>query len=162
MEDLRKIYRSDGAVRPSVGTFCTEEEGRTKQEEARAADINFIVPQAARGLLPSVRSDGVFADVSELGDLRESLEMVKVAEREFMTQPAAVRSAFGNDMASFVEAFKSEEGVAKLRELKVLPETEETLSDRREAAAETRAERRRKARELAERVKAAESPPVDK
>lgn len=161
-DDLRKIYRSDGAVRPSRGTFCTEEEGRTKQEEANAADINVLLPKLVLGFVPHMRTDGVFADVSQIGDFHSALEQVREAEYQFGLQPAAVRSAFGNDMGAFVDAFKSEEGIAKLRELKVVPETEATLADRREAASEERAARRALDRERKRRVEEAarDAPPI--
>lgn len=155
-QDLRKIYRSDGAVYPSKGTACTAEEGRTRQEDAKASDINYILARVAAGMLPLGRTDGVYADVSQIGDLRSALDSVARGKALFEAFPASVRNAFDNDPAAFVEAFKTPEGVAKLRELKVVPETEETLADRREAAAEARADKRREERVVAKRVEEAQ------
>lgn len=153
-------YLGDGKVYRSRGTCCTEAEGRTRQSEADAADINKIMARAIREQLPPVgREGGVYVDLSDIGSLHESLERVRRAQGAFASLDAQVRNAFENDPAKFVDAFQSVDGVAKLRELKVIPETEETLADRREGAAEARAEKRREARELAKRIEAAKAPP---
>lgn len=156
---MKRVVLDEVSRVPSKGTCCTAEEGKTRQEDAKAADINVIMGQLARGIVPASR-EGVFADVSEIGDFRQMMEDVRRGKEAFESLDASVRAAFGNDAAAFVEAFQSEEGVAKLKELGVVAPTEEELADRREAAAESRADKRREARELAKRVEAAKSPPV--
>lgn len=158
---MKRVVLDETTRRESKGTCCTEKEGRTRQEDAPGTDLEGILRRYAQGVLP-VSRPGVFADISGIGDLRQSLEKVRAADEAFMSLPAEVRSAFENDPAQFVEAFQSEEGIAKLRELKVVPETEETLAERREAAYEARVEKRREAREVAKRIEAAKSPPVEK
>jgi len=112
-----------------------------------------------QGLLPLEVREGIYADVSGITDFRDALEKVQRGEAAFKTLDAKVRAAFQNDPAEFLDAFGSEEGVAKLRELGVVPDPEEVVLDRAEAAAEARAEKRREAREVAKRVEAAKSPP---
>lgn len=153
------IYQSDGILRPNVGTFCTAEEGKTRQEEKDQADINKILKRLDQRELEIGRQDGVFADVSSIGDFREAMEKVDRGKAAFAALPATVRNAFNGSPVEFVEAFGSPEGIAKLRELGVVPEAEEVILDRQEAAVETRAARRREARELAARVEAAKAPP---
>lgn len=156
---MKRVVLDELTRVPSKGTCCTAEEGRTRQEDAKAADINVIMAQMARGIAPAPR-EGVFMDVSEIGDFRTMVETVRRGKEAFEALDADVRAAFENDPVLFVDAFKSEEGIAKLRELKVIAETEETLADRREAASEARADKRREAREVAKRVEAAKLPPV--
>lgn len=158
---MKRVVYDEVTVVPSRGTMCTAAEGRTRQEAAAATDINRIVERMTQGILPGGLSErpGQFLDLSDVGDLHTSLERVRRAKDAFQSLPAHVRSAFGNDVVKFTEAFGSDEGVAKLRELRVVAETEDTLSERREASAEVRAEQRREARELAKRVEAARVPP---
>lgn len=159
-EDSVIVYKGDGKIHRAQGTFCDPAEDRTRQEGADSCDINKIVDRMARGILPTFsRQEALYADMTEIGDLHESLERVRRAEEAFMSLPAAVRTAFDNDVAKFTAAFQSDEGVAKLRELKVVPETEETLLDRREAAFEERKRRRADKRAEEERVRAAVKPP---
>lgn len=140
---------------PSKGTCCTAEEGKTRQSEAALCDINLIVARLSRGEVATFREDGVYADVSDIGDFRESLEKVRRANEAFAALSPRIRNAFENDPGKFVDAFQSPDGTAKLRELGVIPELEETVAERKEAAAEARAEKRREARELAKRVEKA-------
>lgn len=159
---LDEIYRSDGDVPPNVGTFCTLAEGKTRQEDAASADVNAVLARVMRGVvpLPEPLTEQVFADVSQIGDFRSAMEVVTRADSAFRQLDAKVRTAFDNEPAAFVDAFHSKEGLAKLAELGVVtirdPEAEQ---DAAEAAVETRASRRREARELAARVEAAKAPP---
>lgn len=96
----------DGGLLSSRGrnpvTICTEPGAR--QSEAESTDINRIVAQFHKtGVLPAGFTEGVFADVSELGDYRAAVERVKLAEEEFMKLPPQVRRQFDNDPLQFVE-----------------------------------------------------------
>lgn len=153
------LYRGDGKVHRSRGTYCTEDEGRTRQEDAAQADLGRIVGSMVAGGLPEMRQ-GVFADISDLKDLHGSLEQVRRARLAFNAMTPAVRAAFANDMAKFVDAFQSEQGRARLCELGVIDPSEDVLADRREAAIERRAIERAAARALAERVEAAKQGPA--
>lgn len=160
MKRPERVVLDDATVLPSKGTCCTAQEGRTVQADAGAADINLLLKRSLQqGVLPAQLSAGMYADVSGISDFRSALESVRRGEEAFMSLDADVRSAFENDPAQFVEAFQSEEGRARLRELKVLPPTAEELADRREGAAEERAEKRAALRRKVQRMKAAEAEP---
>lgn len=84
------------------GTVCVEPGAR--QSEAGETDINRIVAQFHRtGVLPDGFAEGVFEDVSAIGDYRDAVERVRLAELEFMKLPPQVRSRFENDPLRFVE-----------------------------------------------------------
>lgn len=154
-----RIVYDDATVLPSVGTFCRAEEGKTRQEEAAQADINKILRRLEDGSISPAMREGIFADVSSIGDFREAKEKVQRAEEAFSSLPASVRNRFANDPVQFVEAFGSEDGIKVLRECGVVAEPEDVVLDRQEGAREGRAERRRLERERVARVKAAEEPP---
>jgi len=46
------VYQGSGKLYPSKGTVCTAEEGKTRQEDAAAADINAILARRCRGCCP--------------------------------------------------------------------------------------------------------------
>lgn len=154
----RVVYR-EGDQPVNEGTFCTLEEGRTRQEFRAESDINNLMKRGESAIVPAMRDAGVFADVSTIGSLHECLEKVRRANDVFAALPPGVRSAFDNRPELFTEAFDTPEGVAKLRELKVVAEPEEVVLERQEAAFEARQARRRDARELAARIEAAKPPP---
>lgn len=156
---IEAIYSSDGVVVPNVGTFCTAEEGKTRQEFKAESDINTLMKRGEAAIVPALREGGFFADVSQIGDLHDCLEKVRVAGEVFAALPAEVRSAFDNRPELFTKAFDNPDGIAKLRELRIVAEPPEVVLDRLEALAEGRAARRQYERERAARVKAAEEPP---
>lgn len=163
MVTANDVYVSDGVVRPNVGTYCTTEEGKTRQSEADQADINKILKRLDLRELTSSQREGIYADVSGITNFRDAMEKVERGKEAFMSLKANVRSAFDNDVALFLDAFQSVEGIAKLRELGVVPEAEEVVLNRAEAAVENRAAVRSAARARAARVAAAEQdPPVSK
>lgn len=162
MAPIEIIYSSDGVVRPNVGTFCTEEEGKTRQEFKAECDINTLMKRGESAIVPRLREEGVFADVSQIGDLHECMEKVRRATEAFALLPPNVRSEFDNDPAAFTAAFDTPEGVAKLRELKVVADAPEVIADRMEAAAEERAAARVIRRETEARVRAAREGPSKK
>lgn len=155
-------YSSDGVVRPNVGTHCTAEEGRARQEFKAECDINTLMKRGEAAIVPQLRQDGFFADVSQIGDLHDCLEKVRRANEVFGALPAEVRSAFENRPEVFTKAFETPEGIAKLRELKIVAEPPEVVANRLEAAAEERAATRALVRERLARVKEAEKDPPKK
>lgn len=118
----KRVVHDDGNPPPKVGMEC-DPEGLTRQEDAQYADVNKIVSRASVGLLPQV-VEGFYADVSEIGDYRSALAKVESANAAFRLLDARVRAEFANDPAVFLDAFQSDEGVAKLRELGVVPALE--------------------------------------
>lgn len=106
---------------PKVGVECTAAEGRAKQSEFRGTDVNVIVAQYNKtGMLPQVMP-GQFLDVSVVGDYRQALHEVRLAESFFMSLPAEVRSEFENDPASFLDFASDPANRGRLQELKLIP-----------------------------------------
>lgn len=156
-------YDSDGQVYPSIGTSCTEEEGKTRQEDALSADVNVILARALRGgvPLPQPLDELVYADVSQITDFRDAMERVTRANSAFLQLDAKVRKAFDNDAALFLDAFQSEDGLRQLEELGVVKIRNPVAElEAAEAAVEERALSRSAVRARAARVKAAENPPA--
>lgn len=95
-----------GAYRPPpqvlLGPFDLKREA--VQSERDQADVNKIVQRfATTGVLPPGSGPGMYADVSRMSDYREALEMVREADRTFMTLPAGTRAKFNNDPAEFLD-----------------------------------------------------------
>lgn len=112
--------------RPPVHeVVCKEEEGKTRQSDAVAADVNNIIKQFDRtGLLPQVQQ-GMFMDVSEVGDYQSALAQVRLADSFFMSLPAAVRAEFGNNPAEFLDFAADPANRGRLQELGLVPKEPE-------------------------------------
>lgn len=154
----RVVYR-EGDQPPNEGTSCTLEEGKTRQEDAAAADINVILRRAMQGAvpLPQPLEELVYADVSQITDFKEAKDRVTRAEQAFMQLDAAVRSFYENDPALFLDGFSSPEGLKKLEELGVVKVRDPAAElEASEAAVEERALNRAERRARAARVAAAE------
>lgn len=91
-------------------TECTEEERMTVQADRDEADINKIVArfQKSGQLPPTLRGEPFYGDVSEFGDLQDSLIRIQEADALFMSFPAHIRERFQNDKVKFVQ-FMSDE-----------------------------------------------------
>ncbi len=99
---------------PTVGF----DKSRTRQSEAKDADINNIVARYDRtGVLPTIGREGFYADVSQVGDYRDALERVRVADEAFMQLPAKVRAKFDNDAAQFLDWTSDPGNREEMREL---------------------------------------------
>lgn len=74
-----------------------EEESLTQQQFKDESDINLIVKKyQITGELPE-QKQGIYADVSNIPDYQQALEIVKNAEDMFMSLPARLRSQFSNN-----------------------------------------------------------------
>lgn len=98
----------------------------TKQSEKDSCDINQILKRYERtGSLPDlIRSDGHFADYSEVLDYQEACELIRHAEYQFAALDAPIRNRFANDPGNFL-AFatdpRNREEMGKLGLLKESP-----------------------------------------
>jgi len=122
-----------------LGTVCPPEEDRTRQEDADSADINLILSRMGQGLVPQQRVDGVYEDVSGVGDLQACLETVRRGNELFSQLAVQTRNAFDNDPVKYVAAFETPEGLEKLAELGVIerkPDAAAVAAADRQAAIE--------------------------
>lgn len=117
---------------PSNPLIC-EGEGRTRQSEKDACDVNKIVARYDQtGLIERDHRELIYADVSSVGDYREAVERVRRAEEMFMDIPARVRGRFSNDPAAFLDFATNPENHPEMVEMGLLPaknEPEATIEE---------------------------------
>lgn len=90
-------------------TDCSGDKGFTVQADRDEADINKIVArfQKTGQLPPTLNGQPFYGDVSEFGDLQDSLIRIQEADRLFMSFPANIRERFDNDKVKLI-AFLSD------------------------------------------------------
>lgn len=95
-------------------TDFTGDKGFTVQADRDDADINKIIARFHKsGQLPPMRGGQPFyGDVSDIGDLQDSLMKVQEANELFMAYPAELRERFDNDPVNLVN-FLADEGNRK-------------------------------------------------
>jgi len=76
----------------------------TQQQFKDECDINKIMEKYQRTgqITHLARNQGIYADLTSLGDYQQSLQKVIDAENAFDTLPAKVRERFGNDPAGLL------------------------------------------------------------
>ena len=86
-------------------TDFTNDKGFTVQADRADADINTIIARYNKtGQLPPTRNgEPFYGDVSDLGDLAESLIKIQEADELFRNFPARIREKFDNDKVKFVD-----------------------------------------------------------
>jgi len=94
--------RPDGSLMQAT---INDEPSMTQQQFAAECDINNIMKHYLETGTINYRNPnpGVFADFSQIGDLRESLEQIRAAEETFNLLPAQVRARFSNGPMQFVD-----------------------------------------------------------
>ena len=112
---VRKVYtHMDLPPRVVISEWSPS---KTRQDPAKYVDINYIVDQYTRtGHLPRLK-DGVYADLSEMGDYRESLEQIRMADELFASMPSKIRAEFDNDPAKFIEFVTDPENTDRMVEM---------------------------------------------
>lgn len=70
-----------------------------QQQFKDECDMNRIVRNAQRGIMPRHRSQGTpqYGDFTSVPDLTEAYNIISRAEEAFMSLPAALRAELGND-----------------------------------------------------------------
>lgn len=96
----------------------------TRQEFADECDINTIMARyETTGILPSHQraGDPQYLDLSDVPDLRTSIDLMRDAESAFMRLPATIRREFDNDPVRFVEFAQNPQNLEKMREWGLAP-----------------------------------------
>lgn len=119
----KKKKLEGGRKHPRVSLDCSGSIDRAKQSMKDECDINGIIGRFAKtGLLTPVTQDpGIYVDVSNMGDYKESLAQVDKANEMFMQLPATVRSKFENDPAVFLDYASDEENSQDMVDMGLMP-----------------------------------------
>jgi len=93
---------------PRRGTACTAAEGKTRESEKDAADINLTIKKY--NLQPDQMQvgwsgRGEYGDASGLPSYQQALNDVAAAREAFSHIPPDVRLFFGNDVAVMLDAW---------------------------------------------------------
>jgi len=112
-------------AREFTRVVCDPKRSRTKQGDAKGADVNFIVNQYARtGVLPTMMP-AKFGDATLVGSLQDSLQLMAEAGEYFHSLPSKVRERFKNDPGYFVAAATNPEMSPVFVELGLMPAAKE-------------------------------------
>lgn len=112
--------RSAANLPPSNPLKCPEP-SLTRQSEAQAADINYIMDKYQQtGYLPPMNKAVFFADVSKVGNFDDAMAVVHGIEDTFMELPADVRKEFDNDPAKFIDFTNDRNNMEKMKDLGLL------------------------------------------
>lgn len=115
-----KVYDAHNAPL-DPGISFVGEVSKTRQSDKDACDINKIMAMYDKtGLLPPAGAEGLFLDVSEMGDYRSAVEQVLYAQKFFAALPAKVRTQFANDPATFLDFCADPDNRDELIELGLL------------------------------------------
>lgn len=103
-----KTRRDNGSLR-----IQSEIQGPSmaQQQFAEECDANFIMKKYSQTgeITHLARNQGVYADVSEIGDYQSALDTVMRAQDAFETVPAQLREKLQNDPQKFLEFIQNPE-----------------------------------------------------
>lgn len=94
---------------------------KTIQDHTPYCDINQVVANAQRGILPNLRSDAKYGDFTQVEDFITMRTKIVEANEQFMELPADVRSFFKNDVANLVEYIADPKNFDSAVEMGVVP-----------------------------------------
>lgn len=112
-----KVDGKEQRARPVID--FTGDKGRTVQADRDDADINKIIARLEKGGMVNRLSlrEPFYGDVSEFGDLADSIMKVQKAKALFEDYDASLRERFDNDPVKFVEFFEDEKNLPEAIEL---------------------------------------------
>lgn len=100
--------------------------GLTKQEFASEVDVNKIMDRYVKtGQLPQSYTEGVFADVSEIGDFANVMNRVHAADEAFALLPSKVRERFEGDPVKLIGFLADEKNRDEAVKLGLIAKKEE-------------------------------------
>jgi len=100
---MKKIeMRENGTRRVYI---VNDAPSKTDQSQAASCDVNNIMSKYKKTgqLTHLARNQGVYADVSQIPDLQESLAQVELANAAFASLPSEVRQRFQNSPVQMIE-----------------------------------------------------------
>lgn len=104
-------------IRKRIQTFNAQP-SMTEQQFAQDADANYIMAKYLKtGVDPFVRKQGFYADVSQVPDLSQALQIVTQAQTAFDSLDSEVRARFGNSpelMIQFLQDSENRDEAIKL------------------------------------------------
>jgi len=104
---MKRIEKNSYLMEGKVDVVKGFEKSETQQHLKEEVDVNHIVARALRtGILGDPlaigRREGIFADVSAVGDFHSSLRRIDAAKEAFMELPADLRKRFNHDPANLL------------------------------------------------------------
>lgn len=116
-----KRVTADNLYTDPVTGEVTEMPSMAKQEFKFECDINNVIkqfkPHHMAQMLAANLASGAYADLPDDYDFQAALELVKDAEKRFMTIPSKVRERFGHDPAVFLAFASNPDNLAEMRSL---------------------------------------------
>lgn len=98
----------------------------TKQSDTHDADVNVIMSKYMKSGDPSIfmrNTQGIYADVSAMGDYQTCIAIVEQAREAFALLDAPIRDRFGNDPGQLIDAITDPAMKDELTKLGILEDT---------------------------------------
>lgn len=112
---MEKLYNRFN--RPERIMLYNDEPTMCQQHFKEECDINNILAKYIKtGILDSI-GPGVYADITEMGDYRESIELIARAQEMFIELPSHIRKEFDNDPAQYLDFVHNPENLERGIEL---------------------------------------------
>lgn len=109
----------DAREASDFSALACEDVSRTRQSDAKQADINFIVEQfGVTGKLPLAPLPPALASFDEVFDFQSAQNVIRAAQESFMALDAKVRSRFENDPELFVNFVDAALAAKQFKELR--------------------------------------------
>lgn len=108
---------------PCILVDCSDLPSLTRQEFAEDCDINTLMDRYETTGVITHFNNGVpqYLDLTDVPDLRMSLDILAEANAAFMRLPAKVRAEFDNDPTAFVDFASDPKNIDKMREYGLAP-----------------------------------------
>lgn len=131
MKKLEKLIPFRTAYEPHKPCFFnTEGESLTQQHFQEECDIlNIIRRHDRNGIIEHVqRGQARYGDFSEVHDYREALDLVRDAQKEFMSVPSDIRKQFDNNPGKFYEFVSNPENKDELIKMGFIEQSQQAVA----------------------------------
>lgn len=112
-EEISSMYVDHSPV-----DYYDETPSLTRQEFLEDCDVNLLMARYERtGVISHINPrEPMYLDMENVPDLHAAMNLMRDAERAFMSLPASIRAEFDNDALRFVDFAEDKDNLDKLRE----------------------------------------------
>lgn len=100
-------------VPKSKGLVCADGSSMTQQHFRDECDINYLLRHYNDIPVP----EPVYADCSQYSDLQNAIDLVRMADSDFMAVPADIRARFSNNPVDFYNFCNNPDNLEELRSM---------------------------------------------
>lgn len=104
-------------------------ESKVEKSHRQRVNINSIMAKINRGVMPPIKSGGLYGDFSTVEDFHTSVQRVQDANNDFLALPSEIRKKFHQNPAELIEFLNNPDNYEKAVEYGLIDRKDVSIED---------------------------------